>query len=351
MTTPERPRAPRAFSVDEAVIVDVVPHETERATNNGGTPSEPSPPPSYGLPTRSEVSKGIRWGALLVSAFFSLAVLAIGVWFTRFISVTLAREDWVGWLATGLLVLGLLALAVIVLKELFGLARLARLGRFRREVEQALRTRDITKERSAARRLVALMRGRPDAAWGLARFREHQGDIHDPGKLLALADREIVAPLDREARRIVLASSKRVSVVTALSPIALITVGFVLVENVRMLRQVATLYGGQPGLTGALRLGSLVVGHLIAAGGVALTDDLLGQFLGQDLVRRLSRRLGEGLFNGALTARIGATAITVIRPLPFLDAPPVRVRDIVKELFRKAPASEEKSEPADTEKK
>ena len=86
---------------------------------------------------------------------------------------------------------------------------------------------------------------------------------------------------------------------------------YVLIENVRMLRGLATLYGGRPGLLGALRLGRMVITHIIATGGVAMTDDLLGQFLGQDLVRRLSRRLGEGVFNGALTARIGAAAVEV----------------------------------------
>ena len=66
-----------------------------------------------------------------------------------------------------------------------------------------------------------------------------------------------------------------------------------------------------------MRLGRMVFAHIVATGGVAMTDDLLGQFLGQDILRRLSRRLGEGAFNGALTARIGVTALEVIRPMPF----------------------------------
>ena len=84
----------------------------------------------------------------------------------------------------------------------------------------------------------------------------------------------------------------------------------------------------------ALRLARLVVTHIIATGGVAMTDDLLGQFLGQDVLRRLSRRLGEGAFNGALTARLGVAAVDVTRPLPFLDAEPLRVREIFSELFK-----------------
>ena len=113
-----------------------------------------------------------------------------------------------------------------------------------------------------------------------------------------------------------------------------------------MMRGLAALYGGRPGLIGALRLARLVVGHLVATGGIALTDDLIGQFIGQDVLRRLSRRLGEGAFNGALTARLGAAAIDVIRPLPFIEATPVRARDFVAEMFRRQPKSTVPETPA-----
>ena len=96
----------------------------------------------------------------------------------------------------------------------------------------------------------------------------------------------------------------------------------------------------------ALKLARMVVTHIIATGGVALTDDLVGQFLGQDLVRRLSHRLGEGVFNGALTARVGAAAIAVIRPLPFIEAQPIRVRDLVGEVVRLLRKGQPPVEPA-----
>jgi putative membrane protein len=114
----------------------------------------------------------------------------------------------------------------------------------------------------------------------------------------------------------------------------LIAVAYVLIENMRLLRALATLYGGRPGLLGALKLGRMVLAHIVATGGIAMTDDLLGQFLGQDILRRLSRRLGEGVFNGALTARIGLAALDVIRPLPFLAGRPPRVRDVLAEVVR-----------------
>jgi putative membrane protein len=186
------------------------------------------------------------------------------------------------------------------------------------------------------RHLKTVLSGRADLAWPLARFAEHEGAVLNPGELLALADRELMMPLDQEARRTVLAAAKRIGMVTAISPMAWVAMLYVLVENLRMLRAIAGLYGGRPGPLGALRLARMVVGHILATGGVALTDDLLGQFLGQDLLRRLSRRLGEGVFNGALTSRVGATAVEVCRPLPFISAPPIRARDMLAEAFRRA---------------
>ena len=118
-----------------------------------------------------------------------------------------------------------------------------------------------------------------------------------------------------------------------MSPMVLIAVGYVAIENLRLMRGLAALYGGRPGFFGLLRLAQLVFGHLIATGGIALTDDLLGQFLGQDILRRLSRRLGEGAFNGALTARIGIAAIEVIRPLPLSRHQPTRVREVLGEVL------------------
>ncbi len=84
------------------------------------------------------------------------------------------------------------------------------------------------------------------------------------GDLLRLADREVMAPLDADARRQILKSAKRVATVTAISPMAWIGMLFVAVENMRMLRALATLYGGRPGLTGTMRPRRLVIGHIVA---------------------------------------------------------------------------------------
>jgi putative membrane protein len=335
MTASRNPRKPRAFRPNDPSLALL---EADPAPS--AAPEARATPPQEGkagLPTSADISRGVRWGAIVASALAALAALAVAAWYARFVSVALTRDDWVGWAAFCLLALAGGSAAAMLVREFIGLMRLQRLGRLRKDVDAALKEQNLVRERSAVRQLCSVLKARPELAWGIARFGEHERDVHDAGELFRLAERELVAPLDRDARRIVLASAKRVSVVTALSPIASIAVTYVLVENLRMLRALAALYGGRPGIVGAFKLARMVATHLIATGGVALTDDLLGQFLGQDVLRRVSRRLGEGAFNGAMTARIGTTAIEVTRPLPFIEAPAVRLRDFVGELFRRAP--------------
>ncbi|MDO9382888.1 MAG: TIGR01620 family protein [Hyphomicrobiaceae bacterium] len=335
MTAPSR-RKPMVFEPDDPAVEAAPPEVTYAGTGDEDDPANGAAPP---LPRpRDAIGRGVRWGGLFLSAVASLTLLAASVAFTGFVSEAMTRNDWVGWLATALAALATVSLAVIILRELVGILRLNRLSRLRRQILDALRQRDAASERQAVKNLKALFSSRPDQKWGLARLGEHEADIRDPGDLLALAERELIVPLDIQARRFILQAAKRVSVVTALSPMVWIAMIYVLVENLRLLRTLAGLYGGRPGFLGSFRLARMVVTHIIATGGLALTDDLLGQFLGQDLLRRLSRRLGEGVFNGALTARIGVAAIEVTRPLPFLEATPVRIRDLLPEIFRRSPA-------------
>lgn len=335
-------RKPQVFSLDEPSLKRAA--ETEFDDSAGGyargersaanVPLHDGSDELRALTPVGRIERGFRWGTLLLSAVAALSVLAFSLWFTRFVSGALAREDWVGWLAMALMGVIAVALIAIALREVFGIARLSRLATLRTDVETALRERDATKEKRAVQNLARHYRGRADIAWGLKRLAAIDNDVVDAGERLRLADRELLRPLDSHARQIILRSAKRIATVTTLSPATFVSLIFVFSEAMGLFRKLATLYGGRPGTLGALRLGRAVIGHMVATGGIALTDDLFGQFLGQDLLRRLSRRLGEGAINGALTARLGVAAVDVLRPIPPLDGDPLRVREIFAELFR-----------------
>ena len=328
-------RKPRVFDPADPAIVEEPPTSAATDADMQEAAARAVDAGQTVRPTLADLGhRGLRWGMVLASALAGAALLGIGAWFARLVSAALVREDWVGWTALVLLLVAGIAALMLGLRELIGFSRLARLNRIRADIVRAIADRDLKRERKAALRLAALYARRPEQSWSVRRFREHARDVHDAGELLALADREMVAPLDAQARRLITGSAKRVATVTALSPMVLIAVTYVAVENLRLLRGLASLYGGRPGFFGVLRLAQLVFTHLVATGGIAMTDDLLGQFLGQDILRRLSRRLGEGAFNGALTARIGIAAIEVIRPLPFLAAKRPRVREVLGEVLK-----------------
>jgi putative membrane protein len=223
---------------------------------------------------------------------------------------------------------------MIVSREIAGLYRLSAITLVRQRADAALAAENISEARSASGEIRAMLEERRELADGVARLKRHQGDILDARQVLTLTERELLLPLDREARVAVGTSGRRVSMVTALSPAAVFSVGFVAYENFRMLRTLAGVYGGRPGFIAVLRLMRLIAGHLAVTGGMAFTDDILGQFVGHGMTSRVSKRLGEGLINGGFTIRIGIAAIEVLRPLPYIEARQPRLREFASEFLK-----------------
>ena len=321
MTKPTR-RKPTSFRMEDVEIV---------------VPPEPAPLPAealipaevQGLP---QLERGLRWGSLFLTALGGLIGLLASLWLYDYVLALIARDDWIGWIAVVLLGLVVFALLMIILRELVGLLRLGRLDKLRHEADSAARLNDKPLAVDVTRRLKRFYAGRDDLTWGLQRLAEHEHDIMDAEELLRLGERSLVAPLDPVARSIVAASAKRVSVVTAISPNALVDMMFVAAQNLRMLRKLATLYGARPGTLSLLKLARMVVTHIVLTGGIALGDDVIQQLVGHGLTARLSRKLGEGVFNGALTTRIGIATIDVCRPLPYLEQQRPRFRELVAEI-------------------
>lgn len=259
------------------------------------------------------------WSRLLLSAVAGIIALGVGLWLDGLVRDLFAREDWLGWLALGLIALAAVAVVAILIREIAGMMWLRRIDRLRRRADVAAASDDRPEAEAVVADLVRLYADRTDLAAGRRATEARVDDVIDGRDRLVLAEADLMAPLDDTARRLVSEAAARVSVVTAVSPRAAVDVIFVAVATAGLVRRLAALYGGRPGFLGFARLLKLVVTHLAVTGSIAIGDGLAQQLLGHGLASRLSARLGEGVINGLMTARVGIAAIDVCRPLPFIE--------------------------------
>jgi len=322
-------RAPAAFSYEEDAPARPT-TETNRGQRRPGsftddialTADEDDPflnPEKDVLPIPVAVprKRGTSFAKIAAAAFGVLFSLAFGLWTDGLIRNLFSRADWLGYAALAALAIGILAVIAIVIRETAGIMRLTAVQAIKTEAEAAMVETKPAKARALVKRLETLLSGKPETAKGRATLKATEGDIIDAPHLMALAERELLAPLDRQARALIVNASKRVSIVTAVSPRAIVDLLYVLYEAARLVRAMAELYGGRPGTLGMVRLMRDVLAHLAVTGSIAVGDSLVHQVLGHGLASKLSARLGEGVINGLMTARIGIAAMDLCRPLSF----------------------------------
>jgi putative membrane protein len=332
-------RQPRAFRLDDPEVVTVRADQDvpERGASVVVTeePMEAIEAADRALVPVGE-RRGFSWGGVLLSAVGALVLLALGLGLERLIADLYVSAPWLGWVALALALVALVAFLAIVLREAAGIFRERRIEKLREAAIDAVAVRDHEAARRVVRALIALYGERAHTAAGRKRLTAWSEEIIEADDRIALAERELVAPLDLQAKRAVANAAKQVAVVTAVSPRAIVDVAFVIFAAVRLLRRISMIYGGRPGLLGFLRLARAAFGHLAVTGGVAIGDSFVQQVLGLGLAARISAKLGEGVLNGLMTARFGIAAIAVCRPLPLLREEPPRLGDVASELLSNA---------------
>ncbi|HKS19926.1 MAG TPA: TIGR01620 family protein [Bradyrhizobium sp.] len=331
-------RRPATFKLDDANVVVVDPDEAGRPARGTVQITPEADPALLPVPIDAPLlpaRRGFRWGTLFWTAAAGLVSLGLGLGIVHLVEDLFARSQTLGYLGLAFASIAALALAVVTGREVFGLMRLAAIEKLHLRAAEVLASDDRAASREVVNDLIRLAHQNPQLARARVALQSHGDDIIDGADMIKLAERELMMPLDQEARRLVSSAAQRVSVVTAVSPRAVVDVLFVLVVALRLIRQLARLYGGRPGALGMVSLMRHVIGHLAITGGMAATDSLVQQMLGHGIAAKLSQRLGEGVLNGLLTARLGLAAIDVTRPLPFTALPRPALADLAKDLLSK----------------
>jgi putative membrane protein len=339
-------RPPAVFRLDQDnLIVDSTVKTggpSERRAQISAEPEFESLAITINDPTRSS-RRGLPWAMLFWCALGGLVMLAIGVAVSDLITDLLARNRELGWLGLAFATVATISLLVIAVRETTGLMRLATVEKLRQCAAEMIVSDNRIEARALVHELLTLTRKMPHLARGRADLEGHLGEIIDGSDMVRLAERELMTPLDQQARKLISMAATRVSVVTAVSPRAVVDILFVFGTALILVRRLAFLYGARPGTLSLARLVRQVVMHLAVTGGLAASDSLIQQMLGHGIAARLSARLGEGVLNGLLTARLGLAAVDLIRPVPFAALPRPTLSDLMSEVLRSFGDAEERA--------
>jgi putative membrane protein len=338
-------RPPAVFRLDQDnLIVDSTSKTggpSERRAQTNSEPEFEALAITINDPTRSS-RRGLRWAMLFWCALGGLLLLAMGVAVSDLITDLLARNRELGWLGLAFATMATISLLVIAVRETTGLMRLATVEKLRQCAAEMIVSDNRIEARALVHELLALTRKMPHLARGRADLEGHLGEIIDGSDMVRLAERELMTPLDQQARKLISMAATRVSVVTAVSPRAVVDILFVFGTALILVRRLAFLYGARPGTLTLARLVRQVVVHLAVTGGMAASDSLIQQMLGHGIAAKLSARLGEGVLNGLLTARLGLAAVDLIRPVPFAALPRPTLSDLMSEVLRSFGDAEER---------
>jgi putative membrane protein len=318
-------RAPQAFVIDEK----------PSAKKPKITFTQQEPTQEVVLAPRIALApsrRGLRWGNVLLVALISLFTLWAGFSITHMIDQFFVSSALLGWIASGIAGIAGLAALSLILREIWGLVRLRRIEKLQLTAAHALNQDDEASAQQTIAGLVDLYQNQPSHGWNIKNYKLHAGDILDPRDRVRLAERYLIDPLDETAHSIIAKRARRVTLLTTVTPAAALDIILVAAQNIMMLRELATLYGGRPSTFATLKLARMVVAHLAIAGGLALSDNFIHLFVGKGLLGRLSARFGEGAVNGILTSRIGLAACEVCRPIPKEENKREKLGSMLKEL-------------------
>jgi len=152
-------------------------------------------------------------------------------------------------------------------------------------------------------------------------WRDSLNTQYSDAELLQLYSRLVLTKVDEKAMAEIAKFSTEAVVLVSLSPIAVIDMLIMLWRNLRMINNVALLYGIKLGYWSRIKLIRQVFVNMVYAGASELIADFGSDMIGADLLGKLSARLAQGLGAGMLTARLGVKTMQLCRPIPFESKP------------------------------
>lgn len=274
------------------------------------------------------VPKKDRWAlkTILVSGFALTAFQTIENVVTSLSSFDLLSLAWSGLFG------GIASIAgVACYKEFSALTRLKKHEADKNSVEHIINSGGVSQAKPLCQAMAKSANSNLSASYD--RWEHQASKTHTDKDTFELFDALVLQEQDIAAQKLIIKSASESAVLVALSPLAIVDVLLVAWRNLRLLDQIAALYGVELSYWSRMRLMRLVLMNLAFAGAAEALSDVGADLLSVDMLGRVSMSVAQGLGVGLLTARIGIKAMEMMRPLPYLSAPKPKLKDMRKQLL------------------
>lgn len=293
---------------------------------------EPVPQPISPIVSESAQTTS-PWLLSLVGALGLLLVLMLVVDTYRFIAQQYASSFFIGTLFLVLIFIISGAALMLSWQAYKKLQALRTVSALQKEGGKLMEVEGYGGTNQYLNKIVNFYAHRPDVKERLERFYMTLNDSHRDSEVCRLFSNLVLKDIDQQAYHIVTQRAKETALLVMISQIALLDTVLTLWRNLRMIQDVATLYGGKPGFLGTISLIGNVLQNLIYADVSETIADSIGEILGGSILSVMSAQVAQGLGSGVLTARLGLKTMQACRPLPFTDEEKPRLKGIRKEII------------------
>ena len=268
--------------------------------------------------------------ALAATGLGIFAAGIVGIDLAQFVDGAFSHGTAVGVLATVAIAAGVGGVLYWLAAELQGLWRLRSAERLRRLIPSAL-AGELKREIDAAATILARD---PLLGEAVGRYRAVLEPHHTGHDALELFSRFVLAPADQLAQAAIRRAAAQAFAINAISPTVLLDTLFFAARAMRLIREIAEVYGQRPGLAGTVHLVRRLARGAGLVGAVDVVGGVIAQQLGGAILERLSASAAESAYAAQKMARLGLVAMASCRPVEFRPGEAPSLSGLVSSLLR-----------------